>query len=359
MANIIISKKRSKGIGRNISPTSYMQSIQLSLPKNDKKKKNIKDIEFSIPSYGEYNHIFELIDKVPHLNQISKHYKQKQTGNKDELRTRIYNYLYFSCHCIKIQNIWRKHILNLYNQLRGPARFKRNICINETDFFSMDKLREIPYHQFISFYDENDRKIYGFDILSLYNLYSKGGKTKPDNPYNRNTLSKTIKKKLNLILKLGNMFGDKINIKIDDNSSLSDEKQLELQALTLFQNIDALGNYTNSQWFMVLNRTNVIRYIRELYDIWNYRANLSELTKREICPPVGNPFRHINLHNLPTLSLQQVRMKSLDIMNYMVNRGVNEPSKTLGATYVLCALTLVNYEAAQNLPWLYQSVAPL
>ena len=57
MANIIISKKRSKGIGRNISPTSYMQSIQLSLPKNDKKKKNIKDIELSIPSYGEYNHI--------------------------------------------------------------------------------------------------------------------------------------------------------------------------------------------------------------------------------------------------------------------------------------------------------------
>ena len=140
---------------------------------------------------------------------------------------------------------------------------------------------------------------------------------------------------------------------------MSEEKQLELRVLTLFQNMDELGNYTHSHWFMSLSKPLLIRYIRELLDIWAYRANLSELTKREICPPVGDPFRNINIHNLPTLSINQLRIKNISVMEYMVNRGINQGSRALGANYVLCALTLVNYEAAQHLPWLYQSVAPL
>ena len=37
----------------------------------------------------------------------------------------------------------------------------------------MEKLKEIPYYQFISIRDDKDNKIYGFDILSLYNLYPR------------------------------------------------------------------------------------------------------------------------------------------------------------------------------------------
>ena len=44
-------------------------------------------------------------------------------------------------------------------------------------------------------------------------------------------------------------------------------------------------------------------------------------------------------------------------MEYMITRGINNASKTLGANYILCALTLVNNDAAENLPWLYQSVS--
>ena len=44
-------------------------------------------------------------------------------------------------------------------------------------------------------------------------------------------------------------------------------------------------------------------------------------------------------------------------MECMISRGINNASKSLGANYILCALTLVNTDAAENLPWLYQSVS--
>ena len=43
-------------------------------------------------------------------------------------------------------------------------------------------------------------------------------------------------------------------------------------------------------------------------------------------------------------------------MEIMVNNGINNDSKALGCYYILCALTLVNSDAAESLPWLYESV---
>ena len=43
-------------------------------------------------------------------------------------------------------------------------------------------------------------------------------------------------------------------------------------------------------------------------------------------------------------------------MNNLVNTGINESSRSLGAYYILSALTLVNHDAAEAMPWLYQAV---
>ena len=43
-------------------------------------------------------------------------------------------------------------------------------------------------------------------------------------------------------------------------------------------------------------------------------------------------------------------------MESLVKNGITEEDKSLGAFYVLSALTLVNNDAADSLPWLYQSV---
>ena len=49
---------------------------------------------------------------------------------------------------------------------------------------------------------------------------------------------------------------------------------------------------------MNLTNDKIITFIRELYDIWNYRANLSLQTQRLICPPIGRPFSSININTL-------------------------------------------------------------
>jgi hypothetical protein len=144
----------------------------------------------------------------------------------------------------------------------------------------------------------------------------------------------------------------------DETLNLSNEKVIELRALSLFQNINALGNYSHSEWFLSLSRNNLIKYLRELFDIWNYRAQLSLEVKAKIYPPNGDPFRNMNslyIHTEPDMN--NVRKAILEVLEKLVNSGIDADSKSLGAYYVLAALTLVNVDAATSLPWLFQSVS--
>jgi hypothetical protein len=141
------------------------------------------------------------------------------------------------------------------------------------------------------------------------------------------------------------------------DEEVSVKKSVELRALTLFQNMDALGNYTNSKWFMDLNKLQLIRMLRELFDIWDYRAPLSMDTKRAICPPIGNPFPNVIYFNQLNITenIDDIRKYILVILEKFVNYGIDRDNKCLGAYYVIGALTLVNPEAATSLPWLYQA----
>jgi ABC-type multidrug transport system ATPase subunit len=144
----------------------------------------------------------------------------------------------------------------------------------------------------------------------------------------------------------------------DDTKNISNEKAIELRALSLFQNIDALGNYSNPQWFLSLDKMQLIKYVRELIDIWNYRSQIDNETKRNIFPPHGDPFRHFNMTYIHTESnLHNIKKVILEVMEKLVNSGVDKDSKSLGAIYVLGSLTLVNSEAATSIPWLFQSFA--
>ena len=125
----------------------------------------------------------------------------------------------------------------------------------------------------------------------------------------------------------------------------------------MFQNIDALGNYSNAKWFLNLNRQQLIKMTRELIDIWSYRAPLSIETKRAICPPLGNPFSRINIYQFQSIeNIDEIRKYVLEILEKFVNSGIDRDNKCLGAYYVLGALTLVSEDAATSLPWLYQAV---
>jgi hypothetical protein len=320
-----------------------------------KKPSKVSDENISIPTIKTYNELIYNNYNVTQLKSFAKNYKLKISGNKPQLLNRIYSYLYFSSYIIKIQKVFRKFLVKRYKELHGPASLNRKLCTNADDFVSMEPVEEINFHQFISYKDSDDF-IYGFDIISLHNLFLKSG-DEIKNPYNRNIIPESIFKNIRYLIRLSKILKIKINLNFeDDTKNISSEKSIELRALTLFQTIDSLGNYSNSKWFLTLNRNELIKFIRELMDIWNYRAQLPTQIKRNICPPIGDPFRNLSI---PYLNAEQnlwnIRKVILEVLEKFINCGIDRDSKALGAYYLLGALTLVNTEAATSLPWLFQS----
>ena len=147
----------------------------------------------------------------------------------------------------------------------------------------------------------------------------------------------------------------------DDSSvdnEISEEKQMELRILGLFQHINALGNYASHQWFIDLDRSMRITMFKHLVDIWMFRAELSQQTKREICPPHGNPFGYITMDDLTYLDHSDMVINNwiICVMENFVLYGINIDKQILGAYYVLGALTMVSQPASEAMPWMYESL---
>lgn len=292
------------------------------------------------------------------LKGFSKYYKLKTSGTKKEMTIKLFAQLYFASFASKIQTLARGYLVRLFNKkLHGPACFKRSICVNDSDFLTMEELRTIPPMQFFS-YKDVDGFVYGFDTISLYNLIEKSSPTAViRNPYNRNEIPPEALKKFKMLIHVGKVLKLGISLELEPIVS-SVATSLNFRVLELFQNINALGNYSDAQWFNDLDKPRSLRLIRELFDIWHYRLHISQQTKCAICPPNGAPFQHFSILALrEETDITRIKNSILNVLFKMVNTGIDRDNKCLGAYYVLGALTLVNESAALALPWLYQSVS--
>ena len=321
------------------------------------KKLDVKETP-TIPTIYNYVEVMDYSYSVSQLKLFAKYHKLKISGNKKELFARLYIYLKLSYYIVNIQKVFRGFFLRKFMKYHGPAYKKRKLCTNSTDFITMEDLEELSFVQFYS-YEDNDGFIYGFDISSLYHLLFKSNKCIKHitNPYNRNILPENVAKDVRTIIRMSRVLCVPVTLEIEDVShTLSNEKAVELRCLQLFQTIDSLGNYSDPKWFLSLNRSQIQKLIRELIDIWNYRAQLSFEIKRNICPPHGNPFHALSMHYIQTEpELVNVKKCILTVLEKFVQNSVDVDSKTLGAYYILGALTLVNSQAAASLPWLFQS----
>jgi hypothetical protein len=326
------------------------------IPHTKSIKKN-NDEDCIIPCIHNYNDVYKYNYNNGQLKTFAKIYKLKISGNKMQLINRIFTFLYLSSFILKIQKCFRGRLQRKYNLLHGPAYMNRLLCNNKCDFVTLEPLEEINFHQFIS-YKDVDNFIYGFDITSLYHVIFKNNKD-VKNPYNRINIPEYVLKNIKKLIKLSVILKTPINLEIEDETvNMSIEKTMEMNCLTLFQKIDSLGNYSDPQWFHSLNRNKLIKFVRELSDIWNYRAQLSIEVKRNISPPNGDAFREINMITInsePNIVI--VKKIILDFLNKFISNGIDTDSKSLAAYYILGALTLVNENAASSLPWLFQSVS--
>jgi len=320
---------------------------------------HIKDVdsnEMKVPNHKEYKTFKSKSYKTNELKQICKYYSLHISGTKPILISRIYNYLLKTNFAIIIQSRTRAYLRRTYNKLFGDALFKRSLCKNDCDFFTLEQVSKIPYNQFISVRCNNN--IWGFDLLSLFNLFVKTENTVIFNPYSREELDYQNLLKIRKIIFMAPILNNPVNIILNANDDkFCRRKNLEFKCLDLFHEIDELGNYTKAEWFLSLNKYEIIKFIRELIDIWEYRAQLSSTTKAEICYPYGQPFiSYLNIKSPISANFFQMQDVALNIIGKFVKSAFNKENRILGANFVLCALTLVNSEAAESLPWLYQSV---
>ena len=340
---------------RKISPKTFLKNYiydEIKDLKKTKSRKKIKTSEFEIPKYSEYEKLIKLNFNVPQLRCISKKYGQRVSGNKPQLIFNLYNYLKYSHYSIKIQRIFRNYLIKRFMKLMGPALNDRK-CVNDTDFLTLKSLKKIPFYQFYSFKD-NDNFIYGFDICSIYNMLCENSYVK--NPYNRNALPKNIVYNIKKIVKLGKILNLPLNIKLENElTDLSFKKKTELRAIKVFQNFDSMGFITDSNWVMRLSRNRVVRYLRELEDVWNYRTQITNEIKRTILPPNGVLFTGNISQMCSSKSDLFLKNLILDSIEKLTTNGINQEARYLGGFYALGTITIVSPSAANSLPWLYES----
>tara|TARA_B110000467_G_C18267297_1_gene450125 strand:+ start:108 stop:1175 length:1068 start_codon:yes stop_codon:yes gene_type:complete len=344
---------------KDYSPRTFLNKVIYDKVPIKKKGKKVKDADFIMPTMENYNALVENNYKVKQLTKVCKYYKLKVSGNKDEKIHRIYNFLKYSHFAIKIQRIYRGFLIKKLIKLKGVHLRKK--CVNDTDFLTFQNIKNIKFDQLFCFKDM-DGFNYAFDIYSLYNLIIKtaddDGRVK--NPYTRKLLHyKNVIYKLNASIFLAKKIL-KRNIKykfVKDKTILSSEKKLEMKTISLFQKIDQLGYITDTKWYLNLSKLRLIRFIRELQDVWDYRAQISNEVKRNISPPNGNPFSTISMGTLMHKSELTLKTYGLDIMEKLLSSS-DKDYMTLGANYILGVLTIVSQHAANAMPHLVEAFMP-
>jgi len=255
---------------------------------------------------------------------------------------------------------------------------KRKICANDNDFYTLEPLNEIPFEYFYTFSCGN--VLYGCNIISLIKLMQS--KTVVKNPYNRENFSPEMIANVNRLYRMIRVvFGLPVDAPVIKNNPCMHqtvitntfmnmnhvienrmnqlrtiwEKRIDIRIRDLFIEMDHLGNYTHSRWFIMLDRRDFIRLFRTIYEIWAFRGSLSRETKMMICV-LGDPFHGINRGYIHDSSLEVLREICLRIMENMVYCGIDDEYRKIGTLHVLTALTNVSLEARTALPWLYEII---
>ena len=301
--------------------------------------------------------------KVPDLKRMARENGLFVSGPKPRLIVRIHaNFNKIRC-VVKCQANVRRNLCMWRISIRGPALKQKNrkLCVNDTDFFTLEPLDEIEDCDFFSYMDDKGL-IYGFDVKSLGMMYNAQGSLM--NPYNRHIFEgKTLRKITTLIGKPKMKTEDELEMEIFEKFNDLRTKPVSARISDIFYEIDRLGNYTVSTWFSSLNKDQYLYFYKRVEELWNFRAELQEDAKRTICP-FFNPFRYrlgrylgyINTSREQQMTEIDCRKMCVILMENLLYTGVNDLSKNLIAAHILSALTLVSTEARTSMPWLYDSI---
>ena len=427
LLNQFIEESDNPPPSRILSPISNsvrncIEDSCLDRSKKKSEKKKTIEINKTVKELNYVNYFRNNVQlnklKLDELKYIAKHNALKITGTKTILIDRISELFKLTKPVVKIQSIFRRWIVQESLKMRGPSFKKRSLCVNDTDFVSMEPIDEIPAELFYS-YQDSKSFIYGFNLSSLIQVLQKNIRTndKMENPYNREVIDGRIvlqilrlyrfcfivypdfiKENLKFVKNntptafrspliqrnhqhlndlnnfradgQGTIFADYVPILITNYQVSQDQYErinrlreirnmtIEQRVNNLFIEIDHLGNYTQASWFNLLERNEYITFYRNLYEIWYYRNMFTVDVRYGICPFLS-PFYNVGnirniIYNMNIADLKQLCLISFENLVYT---GVDDDHRKLGTMHALSALTLVSLGARVSLPWLYDSVA--
>lgn len=226
---------------------------------------------------------------------------------------------------IKIQSLFRKN--KVLQQLRKN-------CNNTEDFYTYDPLNEIEDKYFYSYKDSKGFK-WGFDIRSLLKLMQMNY----PNPYTTEKFPDNILKEVKMkikTLKNNNLLVDIEEIVLRDRKSSIKQKLVDL-----FSDIELNGYSCQINWFFDMSGRRLKELYKQLEDLWNYRAQLSQDSKRNICPPDGRIF------TTPVSEVMNYNCKE-DLQELIIHdvskfkNAVNLSDKKLGYMYFIIGLSMVS-----------------
>ena len=295
------------------------------------------------------NHDILLKVNINILKKNLKYYKQKTTGKKQILLDRLQkyydNYTYYYLNqdiIVKLQKSYKKKLRSKEAGLRGEGFLNKNRIINKEDFFTLENINTIEDKYFFSYNDNNF--IYGFDIRTFKKLIDKN----MNNPYTRNPVPLHVKEKLKKIY-------NKLKIKeIKNEPKLNSQQKMNMEVIKIFQYMDELNLYAgglNINWFLNLSLIDIKKFYKNLEDIWNYRAQISQTIKYNIIGN-NNVFNTSVYDYYDINSLKKCRVIILKNMETLLINGIDNSSKYLGGLYILTGLCSVSKSCAESMPWL-------
>lgn len=160
-------------------------------PKKRCSNKETRSVNVSL-TYREYSkrRISLKSYKIIELKAVAKFNRLRITGNKPTLIQRIETCFCENQSAVRIQSHLRRFFVRRSFYLRGQGYRNCTMCVNETDFFTLEPLNEIPFQEFFSYTDEANFT-YGFNLCSLMALLKRKGRS-ITNPYNRATIHEDI-----------------------------------------------------------------------------------------------------------------------------------------------------------------------
>jgi len=256
-------------------------------------------------------------------------------GGKNELFIEIKDHINSLKRYDSIENY--KDIILVQSIARGKITRKKNEnlkCNNDEDFYTYDELKNIEPKYFYSYKDKGGIR-WGFDIRSLDKLIQMGY----PNPYTTEEIPPSVILEVKLSM---NSLKDENGYEDLTDTIVRDRKEtIKQKIVDLFSFIEQSGYTCHVEWFTVLSVRRLKELYRQLEDIWNYRSQLSQQMKRNICPPNADIFR------TPMIEVMNYSCKE-DLQELILHevtkftQAQTDSDRKLGFMYFLIAFGMVS-----------------